>query len=301
MADPLPGLEDLLPAPKRRSSRKLGAAVALLLGLPLAGFAFKVIGPLLFNTDEALRPIVEITGPRGRAEPSGPPAEARRSSIGLVQGDLGAAPPAEAGTAAAPPSTTVAAQPPAAPERQPQPQAPPKAYPKLTPNHGWRSWFARQPQQPAPQETATIPATATTPATPTTTEKATTTDNGSPASPTAPETKAAKPARRGYRPPAVSYSASAQGTIVTGLPGGGTVDAQAAAAEPSPKRVWSEHSVFQGAADSPPEPNPEKARPDGNCPRAGWWKSPATALCYFTQGSCAAADTLHRACVRPNP
>lgn len=173
-----------------------------------------------------------------------------------------------------------------------------KAYPKLAPNHGWRSWLAGQTYQ-APQDAPKaqaeqaqpLPASAPTPA-----------QVAAPTTAPAAAAPAVKPAKKGYKPPPVSYSASDGGTVVSGLPGGGTLDATASAAEPAPPpRVWTEHSTFQAPKDTAPEANPERALAGGKCPRAGWWKSAQTGYCYYTQANCAAADSTHAGCAQPNP
>jgi hypothetical protein len=327
-ASPPPQGDDTAPAPpkKPRSSAPLAAAVALLLGIPLAGFGLKIWGPILFAPEEAPRAVMEVTGPRKIEVAGATPVETRGSSIDMVRGDAGA--PQAAGTAAAagagagaqavpaPPSSGAPAPQTARPQDQP-PKPGQKAYPKLKPNHGWTNWFWRQglpatvepdpPRQHAAgteenikqvEAVAAAKAQATAP-----TASADSSKPGasgvSPASPPAP----AKPARQGYKPPVPVYSAADQATHVGPGIGGGTLEASAGQAQPSGgKRVWTEHSTFVNPPDAAPEPNPEKPRtPDGPCPRRGWWKSPYTGYCYYSHAACNASDYEHRGCVQPNP
>ena len=327
MADPAP--QPGVPAPeggeppprKPRSSAPLAAAVALLLGIPLAGFGLKVWGPLLFAPDEPPRAVMEVTGPRKVEVAGATPVETRGSSIDMVRGDAGApqADPAAAQTASVAAGSQALPPPPSgaapAPTGAAQTEAPKKAYPKLKPNHGWTNWFWRQglpatiepdpPRQHAAgtednikqlQELTQKPKA----------EAAASADSSkpgasgvSPASPPSP----AKPARRGYKPPAPVYSAADQATQVSAGVGAGTLEAAAGQAQPAAgKRVWTEQSTFVNPPDAAPEPNPEKPRTaDGPCPRRGWWKSPYTGYCYYSYASCNASDYEHRGCVQPNP
>lgn len=307
MAQPPASLGDK-PPPKPRSSAPLAAAVALLLGIPLAGFALKAWGPLLFAPEEAPSPVVEITGPRRRSPPAAP-AENRPSSLDMIRraslGESRPAVPAPAAQAApTPPAQPPAPEKPAIPVPPAQKPAPPapKPYPKLKPNHGWLSWFARQPLQPTPDQEQDPNIQYTLPQTPRGTDAAAPAANVSPASAAAPPPQP-KPARRGYTPPAPVYTVSSQATELAPGAGHGTLDVPASAPDRSAgKPIWTEHSTFVNPPDKAPEPNPEKPRTDdGACPRRGWWKSPYTGLCYYSHASCNASDYEHRGCFQPNP